>query len=88
MPKPRKQKLSRKQQVAEFVKNYKFDFKIRPALRLGEVERQLDGIIVPTPSRPTLIKLVKSGILEGKKTRFGYIVYQDSFHSWLKKTAA
>lgn len=64
---------------------YDFGFKVRPTLRLSRVEEILRAtrIIEPVPSRRTLINLIQEGIIEGKQTRFGYVVYEDSFKDWI-----
>ncbi len=63
--------------------------KIRPKLRLGEIERLIrkHRIIVPAPSRPTLVALCEDGTFEaagGEVTKFGWLVYEDSFWRWAK----
>lgn len=65
---------------------FTFDFAPRPLLRLQEVERiiRASRILVPAPSRPTLIKLIEEGCLEGKRLSFGWAVYEDSFVKWTR----
>lgn len=65
---------------------YDFGFDIRRSLRLARVEEILrqTGVIDPVPSRANLIELVEEGQLEGKKTDYGYIVYEDSFKQWVR----
>ncbi|MCC6328968.1 MAG: hypothetical protein IT174_10660 [Acidobacteria bacterium] len=63
------------------------NFRPRTRLRLSEVERiiRLYRIIVPCPSRQTLIRLCEEGILEtptGTAARSGWEVYEDSFWKW------
>jgi hypothetical protein len=67
------------------MQRYDFGFKVRPTLRLSRVEEILrtTRIIEPLPSRRTLINLITEGIIEGKQTSFGYVVYEDSFKSWV-----
>ena len=65
-----------------------FGFKIRPMLRLIAVERRIRQAGLTVPSRPKLIQMVKDGIFEGKKTRFGFLVFEDSFLKWLERAAA
>jgi hypothetical protein len=36
------------------------------------------------PSRNTLIEMCEEGTLEGTKTRFGWMVYEDSFEGWVR----
>lgn len=73
-------------------KVYSFPFPVRPALRLREIEAALktSRVIVPVPSRPTLIGLIEDGTLEGfklsrqGKQSQGWLVYEDSFHAWVQ----
>ncbi len=64
-----------------------FDFQIRPALRLCDVE----DIFITTralgacPKRHTLIAMIESGELEGKLTRVGWIIFEDSLKQWLRQ---
>jgi hypothetical protein len=64
--------------------------KTRTKLRLGEIDRLIRAhkIIVPPPSRPTLVKLCENGTFEtvgGRPTSFGWLVYEDSFWNWVRK---
>ena len=65
---------------------FDFGFKVRPQLRLGEIEEILRAsrAIVPIPSRPTLVSMCEDGTLEGQKTKFGWVVYEESFKAWVK----
>ena len=67
------------------MKSYDFGFQVRPTLRLSRVEEILRAthIIEPLPSRRTLVNLILDGTIQGKQTRFGYVVYEDSFKQWL-----
>lgn len=58
---------------------------IRPKLRLSEVERLIEKhrIIVPCPSRQTLINWLEDGTLEGVQSSLGWLVYEDSFLAWV-----
>ena len=63
--------------------------KIRTKLRLGEIERLMrqHRILVPVPSRPALVALCEDGTFEtagGRVTKFGWLVYEDSFWRWVK----
>lgn len=63
------------------------DFRPRPRLRLSEIERLIKQyrIIVPCPSRQTLIRMCEQGTLEtptGAPGRGGWEVYEDSFWKW------
>lgn len=65
------------------------DGNIRTKLRLGEIERLIrkHRILVPAPSRPTLVGLCEDGTFEtagGKVTKFGWLVYEDSFWGWVR----
>ena len=66
-----------------------FDFRPRVKMRLSEIERLIrkHRIIVPPLSRQYLIKLCEDGTLETVGTRptpVGWLVYEDSFHRWLR----
>lgn len=63
---------------------------IRAKLRLGEVERLIKThrIIVPAPTRHTLIKMCEEGIFEtvgGRPTRIGWLVFEESFWKWTRE---
>lgn len=63
------------------------DFKIRPKLKLGEVERLIrkHRMIVPPLSRTTLIGMCEDGTFEtaGRTpSRVGWLIYEDSFWKW------
>lgn len=63
------------------------NFRPRPRLRLSEVERliRLYRIIVPCPSRQTLIRMCEEGTFEtptGAAGRGGWEIYEDSFWRW------
>ena len=67
-----------------------FIFQPRVKMRLSEIERLIKKhrIIVPPPSRQTLIKLCEDGTLEtagGGPTVIGWLVFEDSFHEWLRR---
>ena len=66
-----------------------FELSPRPALRLTEIVRLLKEhrIIVPVPSKPTLIALCENGTFEtvgSGPTRFGWLVFEDSFLKWVE----
>jgi hypothetical protein len=67
-------------------KNYDFGFRVRPAMRLREIETILKEtrVLQPVPSRPSLIALIECGTLEGVKAARVWLVYEDSFHKWVK----
>ncbi len=67
-------------------RQYDFGFEVRPSLRLSRIEEilQQTRIVDPLPSRQTLINLIEDGTLDGKKTNLGYLVYEDSFKSWVR----
>lgn len=67
-----------------------FEFEPRVKMRLSEIERLIrkHRIIVPPPSRQTLIKLCEEGTFETAgtgPTLIGWLVFEDSFLAWLKK---
>lgn len=68
---------------------YEFGFPIRPALRLGYVESILQSsrVLLPVPSRGLLIRMIQSGELEGKKVGGVWIIYEDSFLSWVRSVS-
>jgi len=66
------------------------EFRPRVKMRLSEIERLIKKhrIIVPPPSRQTLIKLCEDGTLEtagDRPTAMGWLVFEDSFLAWLRK---
>lgn len=65
---------------------YEFGFAHRPVLRLYRIEEILreTRVIDPVPSRQTLIKLIDSGVLLGKKVGNRYLVDEHSFKEWVK----
>lgn len=60
--------------------------KIRTRLALGEVERLITkyNIVIPCPSRQTLIRMCEDGTFEtpSNRRRSFWTVYEDSFWSW------
>jgi hypothetical protein len=66
---------------------YKLDFSPRPMLRLSVIEQTIraNRVLVPPPSRPKLIALIEEGRLQGKRTEYGWLVFEDSFHNWIKE---
>lgn len=63
------------------------DNKVRPKLRLAEIERLIKKhrIIVPPLSRATLVNFCEDGTFETAGTRptsIGWLVYEDSFWKW------
>jgi hypothetical protein len=67
-------------------REFDFGFKTEPCLRLQRIEEILrqQRIFDPAPSRPTLIKLIEDGTLEGLLTSVGYVVYEYSFKAWVR----
>ncbi len=67
-------------------KNYDFGFPAQSLLRLAYIEEVLRAtkVIVPVPTRQTLIGLIEDGTLKGKKTSFGYVVLEASFKDFIK----
>ena len=65
---------------------FDFDFPLRTPLRLCLVEEIIrkQRVILPPPSRACLIEMLEDGRLEGHKTTFGWVVYEDSFRKWVK----
>jgi hypothetical protein len=66
---------------------YKLDFSPRPMLRLSVIEQTIraNRVLVPPPSRPKLIALIEEGRLQGKRTEYGWLVFEDSFLTWIKE---
>ncbi len=65
------------------------DFQPRTKMRLSEIERLIKKhrIIIPPPSRQTLIKLCEDGTFEtvgGGPTAIGWLVFEDSFIRWAR----
>lgn len=67
-------------------RQYDFGFATRPCLRLSRIEEilQQTKIVDPVPSRKTLIRALEQGLLDGKKMKSGWIVYEDSFKVWVR----
>ncbi len=67
-------------------KHYDFGFSTEPCLRLTHIEDILRAtrVIVPVPSRQTLVGLIEDGTLKGHKTRFGYVVTEQSFKAFVR----
>lgn len=65
---------------------FSLGFVPRPLLRIGFVEQIIkrDRIIIPCFTRPTMIEMIEKGILEGTKSNFGWLIYEDSFIKWIK----
>jgi hypothetical protein len=65
---------------------FRFDFAPRATLRLAEIQEIMAKyrITGSAPSRDTLIGLCEDGTFEATKTRFGWLVYEESFESWVK----
>jgi hypothetical protein len=65
---------------------YQLSFTIRPTLRLSRVEEILKThrVMDPLPSRRNLIDLLEEGVLEGTLSRYGWLVYEESFLAWLR----
>lgn len=69
---------------------FQFDFAPRTKLRLSDVEELLRKYAVfATPlSRDTLIEMCQDGTFEtvgNSPTRFGWLVYADSFEEWVRR---
>lgn len=66
------------------------DFMPRPKVRLGEIERLIKKhrIIVPPPSRQTLVRMCEDGTFETAgtgPTSIGWLVFEDSFLKWARE---
>lgn len=63
------------------------NFWVRPTLRLYDVQDLMakTRAVAHKPSRHTLIAMIESGELEGKLTRFGWLVFEDSLLKWLRE---
>ena len=62
---------------------------LRPKMRLSEIERiiRVHRIIVPPPSRSTLIRMCEDGTFETARNspaKLGWLVYEDSFLRWVE----
>lgn len=71
----------------EFMVKRSDDPLLRPKLRLGEVERLIrkHRILVPAPSRPTLIAFCEDDTFKGAfKSKIGWLVFEDSFWEWAR----
>jgi hypothetical protein len=61
----------------------------RGRMRLSEIEKIIrrERILIPPPARSTLIGLIEDGTFEtagSEPTKFGWLVYEDSFWRWVK----
>ena len=66
---------------------------IRPVVKLSEIERVIrkHRIMLPPPSRQTLIRMCESGVFETVREspgRSGWLVYEDSFIRWIESLSA
>lgn len=66
---------------------------VRPVMKLSEIERLIrkHRIMVPAPSRQTLIRMCEAGVFETVSEtpgRSGWLVYEDSFIAWVEKLNA
>lgn len=64
------------------------DLKIRPKLKISEIERLIrkHRIITPPPARSTLIGMCEDGTFEtagNAPTRVGWLIFEDSFWKWV-----
>lgn len=55
-------------------------------IKLGEVERILERVFRPAPSRPTIVGWIEEGTLEGRKIGIGgnWFVYQSSLDNFIR----
>ena len=65
------------------------DLRLRPLLRLSEIERliRIHRIIVPPLARRTLIAMCEDGTFETaprRRSNSKYLVYEDSFLKWVE----
>ena len=65
------------------------ELKSRPILRLSEIERLIrkHRIIVPPPSRRSLMRFCEDGTFEtacNPPKTIGWLVYEDSFLKWVE----
>jgi hypothetical protein len=67
-------------------RNYDFGFKTQTMLRLAYIEAVLRAtkVILPVPTRASLIGLIENGTLVGHKTSYGYLVTEASFKDYVK----
>ena len=61
-----------------------FQVPIDRAFRLRDVEEALAMVMPSPPSRTTLLNWLDDGTLEGKRMRFGWIVYESSLQSFVR----
>jgi hypothetical protein len=66
---------------------YDFGFSVRRKLRLCQIEEIMKQslIINPPPSRSYYLKKLEDGTLDGYRTEFGWVVFEDSFKAWVKR---
>jgi hypothetical protein len=65
---------------------FNFGFSHEPCLRLSAIEAILreTRVIVPVPSRQTLIRRIEDGTLRGSKINGSYLVTEQSFKAYVK----
>lgn len=63
-----------------------FDFAPRPKMRLSDIQRFMKdhAVVGSAPSRGSLIALCEDGTLEAIKTRYGWLVFIESFEAWVR----
>jgi len=66
------------------------ELNVRTVIKLSEIERLIKKhrIMIPPPSRQTLIRMCETGIFETvteSPGRSGWLVYEDSFVTWVEK---
>jgi len=74
----------------EAIMKQMLELNIRTVIKLSEIERLIrkHRIMVPPPSRQTLIRMCEAGIFETVSEspgRSGWLVYEDSFVTWVEK---
>ena len=84
------QKVRKKQSVRKGDKMQQTnDTTRRSRIRLSEIERMIkkERILIQPPSRSKLLEMCEDGTFEtagNRPSRFGWLVYEDSFWRWVK----
>ncbi len=54
-------------------------------IKLGQAMKLMEQVIMPVPSRPTLISYIKNRVLNGKVIFNNYYVYESSLNEFIEK---
>ena len=66
--------------------NIERESRIDKLIKLAEAEIKMRKVMRPIPSRPTLISYIKKGILEGKRIRGHFYLYESSLTKFIAES--